>query len=63
MKNINKLLPICLGDIGLEKKRYSDGNYWYGLIPKSDNIINSISVNYSNVYLQRNNLNDKSTTL
>jgi hypothetical protein len=28
---IYKILPLVLKDIGLEKKRYSTGIYWYGL--------------------------------
>ena len=36
---IKKQLPNVLLDLGLEKKRYSDGIYWYGLIPKKDIIV------------------------
>ena len=42
-------LPIILKDLGLDKKRLSDGIYWYGLVRKplnntgtSDNFINSV---------------------
>ncbi len=27
-------MPSCLKEIGLNKKRYSDGQYWYGLKQK-----------------------------
>jgi hypothetical protein len=29
-------LPLILKNMGLEKKRYSDGIYWYGLVWKKD---------------------------
>ena len=31
---IKNILPKCLKEIGLNKKRYSDGQYWYGLKKK-----------------------------
>lgn len=34
-KKVNYLLPKVLKDIGLNKKRYSDGVYWYGLKERS----------------------------
>ena len=34
-KQLKQLLPQVLKDIGLNKKRYSDGNYWYGIKEKS----------------------------
>jgi hypothetical protein len=40
---IHKLLPIVLKDLGLEKKRYSTGIFWYGLVLQNtdNNIFNN----------------------
>lgn len=34
-KLIKRIIPSILYEVGLKKKRYSDGNYWYGLKPNN----------------------------
>lgn len=34
---IKRQLPIIFSDLGLQKKRLSDGMYWYGLVKKQEN--------------------------
>lgn len=43
---VKRYLPRVLKKLNLEKKRYKDGNYWYGLIKKySDDILSDDDLN------------------
>ena len=46
-------LSVYLKDIGLQKKRYNDGYYYYGIVDKYDSIVKPIEIppynNYENI--------------
>ncbi len=47
---VTKLLPLVLKDIGLEKKRYSTGIFWYGLIYTKQE--NNNDINYKKLEME-----------
>lgn len=51
-KLLKNLLPKCLKDMELEKKRYSDGQYWYGLkkIVKTDKVVEILEKNVEEAF-------------
>ncbi len=61
---IHKLLPVVLKDLGLEKKRYSTGIFWYGLVLKNsynNSIFNNDFIKITDTHPKLNNdeLNNK----
>lgn len=41
---MKKSLPLVLAELNLNKKRYSSGFFWYGIVRKDKNIITSASI-------------------
>jgi len=52
-KSINYSLPVILKDLGLSKKRKSDGMYWYGLKFKNSSITEPMPTSEFNEKLNR----------
>lgn len=53
-KNLGLMLPIALSELGINKKRYKDGNYWYGMKLNNKKKQNNYDLSYSN----KNDLKD-----
>jgi hypothetical protein len=51
---IKRQLPGILADLGLNKKRLSDGIYWYGLVKKQLNTSKSTHLTSSNLFTKIN---------
>ena len=64
MSSFKNRLSNYLKDIGLKKKRYNDGYYYYGIVEKYDNVTKWLSTTYE-IYKENNSGNNihKSLTL
>lgn len=61
---LHKLLPVVLKDLGLEKKRYSTGVFWYGLVlVESNNLMKFFTRTPAPEHLATDELNYKMDNL